>query len=121
LLDIDRSLGDWADRVSLFADLAGSAVQLTGADFTITNGVNVNHTALAVDPLATYGAGNRFDGVVDPPDSQPGVDNNTTGGNVAVVYPASIDRFVLRYEPGSNTDLETQQIGLASFSLCVFE
>ncbi len=111
LIDIDLGAGFWQDQVTLFASRLGAPVLLGPGDFVPSVPANITHTAVA--------GGDQFNGAIDPPDGQPGVDNTTTGGDIAITYTAPIDLLVIRYEPGSLTDRETQQIGIDGFTLCV--
>lgn len=113
LIDIDRGQGFWTDQVSLLALNGATPVVLGPGDYTINDPTLTTETVV--------GNENQFVAVVDPSGTGQGVDNTTTDGDILITYPSAVSSLTIRYEPGSTTELETQQIGIDGLSFCLYD
>lgn len=95
LVDVDAAAGNWVDTIELTGTNAGTTVPLNAGDF-VTGAAN------------TFVSTNTVMGISA---------TSTDTGNVAVSYPAPIDRLEIEHRDDSN-GTAFQFIGIHDFSWC---
>lgn len=103
LLDIDRSVGNWQDRITLQATFQGAPISGTVGNTLNPSFVQYQNISPGVD---------QYTGLDD-------ADNNSDDGNVLIVYTSPLDLLIVTYTALSvGGDPQPQQIGITSFDYC---